>query len=370
MLGTKCCSSSCCISMAKQLQHVPSWEIPAACYWRTKMNGRQGNRQRQNERPPGAWDSRRQSRPLSLRCPAPPPLLSGRPGLWCPVLQEASTCTGVSLPFHLSKFLSVTLCLCLSLFFPACQLSPFLCVSLFLCLSFCVSCLFYSPHTTVETLAFTCSQIHHYWLKSNGSSFLWMCPPKSMSFPESIARDEALGGGAGKQKQGSRPVGQGRKKVQLRVNSGCHEHCAWWGSTLWKCPWEHVSCAWDTASAKEGACTSLPAGVGNFADSGFPWEQLREHHKSGERLQAKKCRNSGELLLSCSLKSEWGPGRPTAGTPLCCLQCDLRGSRHAQLMFSCYRTTGRTQGGLLPWSWQLSCLPASQPWCPHFHLLG
>lgn len=124
------------------------------------------------------------------------------------------------------KFLSVTLCLCLSLFFPACQLSPFLCVSLFLCLSFCVSCLFYSPHTTVETLAFTCSQIHHYWLKSNGSSFLWMCPPKSMSFPESIARDEALGGGAGKQKQGSRPVGQGRKKVQLRVNSGCHEHCA------------------------------------------------------------------------------------------------------------------------------------------------
>lgn len=53
----------------------------------------------------------------------------------------------------------------------------------------------------------------------------------------------------------------------------------------------------------------IPASwVGNFADSGFPWEQLKEHHKFGERLQAKKCRNSGELLLRCSLKPEWGPG--------------------------------------------------------------
>lgn len=202
----------------------------------------------------------------------------------------------------------------------------------------------------METLAFTCSQIHHYWLKSNGSSFLWMCPPKSVSFPESIARDKALGGGAGKQKQGSRPVGQGRKNVQPRVNSGRHEHCTT-GLNLVEVPLRaHVSCAWDTASAKEGACTSLPAGVGNFADSGFPWEQLREHHKFGERLQAKKCRNSGEPLLRCSLKSEWGPGRPTAGTPLCCLQCDLRGSRQGQLMFSCSCSTGRSQGGLLPWS--------------------
>lgn len=71
----------------------------------------------------------------------------------------------------------------------------------------------------------------------------------------------------------------------------------------------HVSCAWDTPSAKDGACAYLPPGAGNFANSGFPWEQLREHHKFGERLQAKKCRNSGELLLRCSLKSEWGPGR-------------------------------------------------------------
>lgn len=53
----------------------------------------------------------------------------------------------------------------------------------------------------------------------------------------------------------------------------------------------------------------IPASwVGNFADSGFPWDQLKEHHKFGERLQAKKCRNSGELLLRCSLKPEWGPG--------------------------------------------------------------
>ena len=73
----------------------------------------------------------------------------------------------------------------------------------------------YSPYTTVETLAFTCGQIHHYWLKSNGSSFLWICPPESVSFLESIARDKTLGGGAEKQKQGGRPVGQVRKNIRL-----------------------------------------------------------------------------------------------------------------------------------------------------------
>lgn len=54
-----------------------------------------------------------------------------------------------------------------------------------------------------------------------------MCPPKSVGFPESIAGDKALGGGAGKSEQGSRPVGKGRKNIQPKVNSGGQ-----WGSTL------------------------------------------------------------------------------------------------------------------------------------------
>lgn len=50
-------------------------------------------------------------------------------------------------------------------------------------------------------------------------------------------------------------------------------------------------------------------GLGTLLYSGFPWEQLREHHKFGERLKAKKSRNSGELLPRCSLKSELGSSR-------------------------------------------------------------
>lgn len=106
----------------------------------------------------------------AAHCPSPP---SSREGGASSAqssrkLQLALTalCLSTSLCFCLSHSLSLSLSvflyISLSTFPRLSTVSISLCESLFLCLSLCVSCPFYSPHTTVETLAFTCGQIHHY----------------------------------------------------------------------------------------------------------------------------------------------------------------------------------------------------------------
>ena len=107
----------------------------------------------------------------AAHCPSPPSSWKGRASSAqsSGKLQLALTalCLSTSLCFCLSHSLSlISVCfslhLSLSTFSCLSTVSISLCESLFLCLSLCVSCPFYSPHTTVETLAFTCVQIHHY----------------------------------------------------------------------------------------------------------------------------------------------------------------------------------------------------------------
>lgn len=153
-----------------------------------------------------------------------------------------------------------------------------------------------------------------------------MCPPKSVSFPESIVRDKTQGGGAGKQKQGGRPGGQVSKNIRLRVNSGCHECCGQCSSTLWKCPWEHMCRVPGTHPLPRmgPAHTCLP-GLGTLLTLGFPGTGWGRTTNLGKGYRQKSVETQESYFWDAAWSLSGAQAGPTAGTPLCCLQCDIQG---------------------------------------------
>lgn len=132
-----------------------------------------------------------------------------------------ASCLCLCLCSPLSMSLSVSdcfsFCLCLSI----CLCPVCLCLSVCLSLWPLATFSFCSPHTTLEILALTGSQIHCYWLKSEPLFFIFIADSCVMVI------HKALGGGAGKQEWGSEQVRQGREKNPIQ-SSGAGYYCGQW----------------------------------------------------------------------------------------------------------------------------------------------